>query len=170
MRRLILVLVAVLWIVPAFSQEITGTWVISENHDGSKEKGKDHLQMIFSTTEEQTFSSDASFNESGQTKILLGQNDISYSMTITYSGGGTWKREGDLLTLQYNPKLAKAKLTETNVPVVFRPLLTSTITRELKKQMKASKPETSRILSLTATELKLQDPEHPKDVVTYRRK
>jgi len=170
MKRLILALVAVLWIVPAFSQEITGTWVSSEIHDNDKEKGKDDLQMDLSVTDELTLSPDASFNESGQMKFSMGAKDISYSATITYSGGGTWKREGDLLTLQFNPKLAKVKVTETNIPVVFRPLLTSSISREMKKQMKSSKPETSRILSLTATELKLQDPEHPKDVGTYRRK
>lgn len=170
MKRLILVLVAVLWIVPAFSQEITGTWVISESHNDDKVNGKDDRQMDMSVTDELTLSPNASFNESGQMKLLIGAYDISYSMTITYSGGGTWKREGDLLTLQYNPKLAKAKLAETNVPVVLRPLLTSSLSREMKKQMKASKPETSRILSLTATELKLQDPEHPKEVATYRRK
>ena len=63
MKRLILALVAVLWIVPAFSQEITGTWVSSEIHDNDKEKGKDDLQMNMSVTDERTFSSDASFSE-----------------------------------------------------------------------------------------------------------
>ena len=170
MKRLILALVAVLWIVPAFSQEITGTWVSSEIHDNDKEKGKDDLQMNMSVTDERTFSSDASFSEIGQVKLSMGMNDISYSATITYSGGGTWKREGDILTILYNPKLAKAKVTETNIPVVFRPLLTSSISREMKKQMKSIEPETGRILSLTATELKLQDPDNEKHVETFRRK
>ena len=170
MKRLILVLVTVLWIVPAFSQEITGTWVISETRNNDKEKGKDDPQMDLSLTYEMTFSPDASFNESGQMKFTMGAYDISYSTTITFSGGGTWKREGDLLTILYNPKLAKVKVTETNFPAVVRPLLNSSISREMKKQMKSNKPETSRILSLTATELKLQEPENPKEVDTYRRK
>ena len=170
MKRLMLVMVTVLWIVSAFSQEITGTWVISETHNDDKVNGKDDRHMDMSVTDELTLSPDASFNQSGQMKLSMGAYDISYSTTITYSGGGTWKREGDLLPLQFNPKLAKVKVTETNFPVVFRPLLTSSISREMKKQMKSIKPETSRILSLTATELKRQDPEHPKDVDTYRRK
>ena len=37
MKRLILALLAVLWIVPAFSQDLTGTWVISQTEEEDKD-------------------------------------------------------------------------------------------------------------------------------------
>lgn len=167
MKRLLTILLALLWILPASAQSLTGTWLISE----SMEEDKDEMSSTAVATGELVLSDDGSFRESGQVKMTIGSEEHTFFLTVSFSGGGSWKREGDLLTTQYNPKLAKAAITETDMPGPLKLLIANAMVKEMKKEMSSRKPETSRILSLTDTQLQLQDADgKDPEIETYHRK
>ena len=167
MKRLISLLLAVLWVLPISAQELNGTWEISQ----SMEEERDGLVTTAVVTDELQLSPDGTFRESGQMKMDIGNGERSYSLTVVYSGGGSWKREGDILTIQYNPKLARAEVTESDLPAAVKLLFANAAARELKKGMSSRKAESCRILSLTDTQLELQDADGKNpEVETYRRK
>ena len=160
-------MLAALWVLPISAQSLIGTWVTTQN----MEEEMEGILLKGIMTGELKLSADASFSESGKMKMTVGKEDVSFSFTVVFSGGGTWKREGDLLVSQYNPKLAKAELTECDLPAALKLLLANSVKKELKKGMSSKKPESVRILTLTDTTLEVQDvDEKDPQIETFKRK
>ena len=169
MKRLMLLLLAVLLMMPAMAQSLPGTWVTTETMD----EDSDGFVTKALVTDQLVMSADNSFRESGDMKMTIGKDDLLFSFTIVFSGGGTWKRDGETLSIQYNSKLAKAELTDCDLPAVLKLMIANAAVKEVKKGLSSKKPDIYQIQSLTDTQLVLLDPESTEpghEIQTFTRK
>lgn len=167
MKKLLLTLLAVVCFLPASAQSLPGTWVASE----IVEENDDIMKMKADVTDELVLSADGTFSESGNMKSTIEMENVSFSFTIVYSSGGTWKREGNNLSIQYNPKLAKASVTEADMPGILKAMIANTAAKELKKEMSSKKPDVYQIVSLSETQMELADLDSKEqDIQVFKRK
>lgn len=167
MKRFLILLVASLLALPAAAQELAGVWTISEAMDETKDGMKSSMNM----TGEMNLSANGTCSQNGNVTMTIGDGADDFHFRIVYSVSGTWKREGETLTIQNTPKTAKVDVAESNLPGVLKVFLVNTMKKELKKELSSKKPDVYAIISLTDDELVIveQGAKNP-EVETYKRK
>ena len=167
MKRFLILLVASLLALPAAAQELAGVWTISEAMDETKDGMKSSMNM----TGEMNLSANGTCSQTGNVTMTIGDGADDFHFRIVYSVSGTWKREGETLTIQNTPKTAKVDVAESNLPGVLKVFLVNTMKKELKKELSSKKPDVYAIISLTDDELVIveQGAKNP-EVETYKRK
>ena len=167
MRRLAILLLAVLLVLPAAAQNLTGTWSISETMD----EKQDDMDSSMIMTADMKLAEDGSCFQSGEAYMTMGKDDMDLHFRIVFSVSGSWTREGNILTIRNNPKSAKIDVVDNNLPGVLKVLLVNTVKKELKKELTSKKPDVYAIISLTESELVLleQGVKNPQPE-TYKRK
>ena len=167
MRRLAILLLAALLVLPAAAQNLTGVWNMTESMD----EKQDDMDSSMIMTDDMTLAGDGTCLQMGNASMTLGKDDVDLHFKIEFSVSGTWTREGETLTIRNNPKSAKIEVTENNLPGVLKVLIVNTLKKELKKEFTSKKPDVYAIISLTESELVLleQDVKNPQPE-TYKRK
>ena len=159
MKRFLLTITGLLVAAFAIAQNLDGTWMASMSMDEKKDSAD--VSMKFSvkaydtitisgqsctTTEKAVITIDAASN----------RENMTMRATITAKVSGTIVRDGDVLT--FTPaKKAKPEVTVDveNVPGILKSLLVNPIKNEMVKELK--EPDQSRIISLTADEMVLEE-------------
>ena len=167
MKRLIVLLLAAVLSLPAFSQRLTGVWTASEVMD-EKQEG---VSATGHMTDNLTLSENGSCSQDGSLTMDVGNGEEQVSLTLVFSVKGNWDQEKETLTLRYDPKSLKVEVAESNMPGLMKTMLVSLMKRELKKEMGSRKPEVYTILSLTDGELTLLEQDAGgAEARTYKRK
>ncbi len=154
MKRIILIAIATFLSAACFAQStITGTWKSNESKTDKQDWGTSKAN----TYAEYTLNKDNSFSQKGNLVFsLVGNDGKSYDYEVSFAGVGTWKRDGDKLTLTYDPKKSVITEKKNTFEGVFK-MFASGMTKEMKKAMKSKKPSVQQIVSLTNSELKIKD-------------
>ena len=167
MKRFLILLVTSLLVLPAAAQELAGVWTITEAMDDTK----DGMNSSMNMAGELNLSADGTCSQNGNVVMTIGDGSDDFHFKIVYSVSGTWKREGETLTIQNTPKTAKVDVAESNLPGMLKLFLVNTMKKELKKELSSKKPDVYAIISLTDDELVMveQGVKNP-EVETYKRK
>lgn len=151
MKRWIISFLALTLMLPALAQNLTGTWTISESMNEKQEDMDSSMEM----TSDMVLQEGGVYSQSGKASMTIGSGEDSFYFTILFSAKGTWKKEGNTLTIQNNPKEAKVDVGECNLPGFLKVLIVNTMKKELKKELGSRKPDVYAIVSLTDQELVL---------------
>ena len=179
MRRILLTLTGFLVAALTFAQSLDGTWTATETLDEKKDTADVSMKISLTGYDIMVISgSSCTKTEKAVMTISATKDgqDVKMGATVTGTVAGTIAREGDVLV--FTPaKKAKPEVTvETqDLPGVLKVLLINPIKSELAKDLK--EPDSSRIISVTAQEMVLEEILTEKQVrkgqkperVTYRK-
>ena len=155
MKKLLLILAAVLACTLAFAQSLEGTWTgIEKMDDASSDADYDATAITSYTLKGESYTAnlrmdvDISAEKEGKS--------LTMKITVTGSNSGTWTCVGD--NLSFTPgKGSKPKIDVKvkGIPSAFASMFVAPIKKELSKALKD--PEQYKIISLTDKELVLED-------------
>lgn len=159
MKRLVLISILMLPLVSFAQAGLDGTWnnTTSETEKNEKQKAESEITM----SADYTFKGDTySIVMHCLVNFTSLEKEASLNIKVTGSHSGTLKREGDRLTLiPDKKKKPEVEVTSSADGLkggnLVKTLLSGPLKREVSNAMKI--PESYRIVSLTDTELVLED-------------
>ena len=180
MKRFLLTLSGLLVAALTFAQSLDGIWTAMETEEEKRDTAGVSMTISMTGYDTMEISGSSCLSRKKAVVTITATKDgekVKMGATITGKASGTVTREGDVLvyTPAKKPK-PEVNVESNNLPGVMKLLLVTPLKAEFTKALK--EPDRSRIVSVTANELVLEEILTEKEIrkgqkperITYKKK